>query len=83
MTIEEFRQQLTIIAPGIPVIAPGDFPIVINEQGIWTVDLELSTKGTAFFLIHASFNAAKQYGRQHGFSNFVSVGSRVKGKKSR
>ncbi len=74
MTLKEFRERLFVIAPGVPVIAPGDFPIVVDKQGAWTIDLEWSTKGNACFLVHPSFDAAKLYGKNRGFSCFVGTG---------
>ena len=69
MTIEEFREKLFCIGPGLPVVDRDTFPIVVDDAGIWTLDVEKSSKenGTQF-LTHPTEEAARKYGGNHGYS---------------
>ena len=78
MTIERFRELLFIIGPGVPVVDRDTFPIVIDNDGIWTVDFEHSVPGEIEFRTHETEEAAKTYGAEHGYGQSLLVGHKGK-----
>lgn len=65
MTQEEFLTQFHFIAPGVPAIGEGDYPILATADGVFGPDLDAIDEASdeLTFRQFASVAEAEQYAR--------------------